>query len=317
MPPPTVTGAPTQSTPTLPWLPPSLPDHRAPTPARRRRGAVVAAAVAVALSVFATAQVVASLDPITTIDGAADGTTAAVRGTRTQVEPLPPPPSHGGCLTGSIAKVSSAVDAAQRWYVGTKNSSWKVTFYPTSGLRGPIAVVGDSLTLGSETSLMRNLIDAGYGPICVDGGVSRRMTVGATSNVSNAVTVIARIKASDPVWRVPELRWVLGIGTNDARMTNMSTYPTTIQAGLTAIGGGSYYPVWFINVRTRQLFNKPAEDLWNSTLLAPGITIIDWAAAVDPALTTYIGGDFIHLTPAGYDMRGALVRQALDLSPLR
>lgn len=269
----------------------------------------------VACSVLATAHVAASLDPITTIDGAADGSTAAVRGARTQVEPLPPPPSHGGCLTGSVARVSSAVDPAQRWYVGTISINWKVTFYPTSGLRGPVAIVGDSLTLGSENSLMRNLIDAGYGPICVDGGVSRRMTVGATSGVSNAVNVIARIKASDPVWRVPVVRWVLGIGTNDARMTNMSTYPTTIQAGRTAIGGGYYFPIWFINVRTRQLFNKPAEDLWNATLQVPGITIIDWAAAADPALDTYIGGDYIHLTPAGYTMRGALVRQVLDLSP--
>jgi len=275
-------------------------------------------AVAVALALFAgaaaSAQAGMPADPITSIDSAADGTTSAVRGGRVQVEPIPPPPSYSGCLTGSVAKVSAAVDPAQRWWVGTISSNWKSTFYPTAGQRGPVAVVGDSLTLGSENSLMRSLIDSGYGPICVDGGVARRMTVGGTSSVSNAVNVIARIKASDPVWRMPVVRWVLGIGTNDARMTNMSTYPTTIQAGLSAIGGGNF-PVWFVNVRTRQLYNKPAEDRWNSNLHVAGVLIIDWAAAVEATPEVYISsGDYIHLTPAGYAMRGVLVRQVLDAS---
>ena len=229
-----------------------------------------------------------------------------------QLLPLPPPPAYGGCLTGSVAKVATWVDSAQRWSVGTMSTNWKVVFHAEVGVRGPVAVVGDSLTLGAENATMRELLAAGYGPICIDGGVARRMTVGGTSSVSNAVNVIARIKASDPWWAKPDVRWVLAIGTNDARMTNMPSYPTTIQEGIAAVGV-SNFPIFWIDVRTRVLYNLPADDLWNANLHRPGVSVIGWAAAVDLSPATYINStDYIHLLSAGNALRGQLIRLALD-----
>lgn len=229
-----------------------------------------------------------------------------------QVNPLPPPPVYGGCLTGTVAKVSASVDPQQRWWVGTVSSNWKVVRHDQVGPRGPVVVVGDSLTLGAETNMMRELLAGGYGPICIDGGVARRMTVGATSAVSNGVLVIDRIRKSDPVWRMPVVRWVLAIGTNDARMTNLSSYPTTIAAGKAAVGA-SNYPLLWVDVRTRVDYNRPAEDKWNRDLVAAGVRVVGWAPAVDESPATYINDtDKIHLLPAGNVLRGHLVRVALD-----
>ncbi len=194
------------------------------------------------------------------------------------------------------------------------NVNWQVAFHSEVGPRGPVVVVGDSLTLGAENATMRELLAGGYGPICIDGGVSRRMTVGGTSSVSNAVNVIARIKASDPWWAKPDVRWVLAIGTNDVRQLDQSAaYSSTIQVGITAVGT-SNFPICWVDVRTRREGWAPFETQWNTAMHIPGVTVIGWAAAVAATPETYMYGypDWVHLLSAGNVLRGHLIRLALD-----
>jgi hypothetical protein len=275
-----------------------------------RRTLLVAAAAMLSCTVVVE---VALADPIASIDGAAGASVVAVRGPSTQVEQPAPPPDHNGCLKGTGTKVSAAVDPAQRWYIDIQDTTWrywKISFYPRPGVRGAVAVVGDSLTVASTEETMRDLIDAGYGPICIDAQVARRVSV-YTSALPSGVQEIARIKSSDAVWRLSTVRWVIALGTNDTR-ADISNYSATIQKGRDAVGSVTV-PIYWIDVRTR--LGAPYttyENAWNDRLPGPNIVVIGWAAAVAASPTTYINNtDLIHLTPAGEVLRGQITRAAL------
>jgi hypothetical protein len=275
-----------------------------------RRALLAFATVAVLTGAVAHAAASGTPD---SVDGAAGATAVAVRGQRTQVETQPSTPSSGGCLIGTGAKVSASIDPAQRWYVDVVSSQWyywKVSYYPQSGARGAVAVVGDSLTVASSEETMRGLIDAGFGPVCIDGQVSRRVSV-YTSNIPSGVQEVARIKSSAQLWGSSNVRWVLALGTNDDR-ADTSAYAATIQKGRNAVGTVTV-PMYWIDIRTR--LGDPYtnyENQWNARLPGPNTVIIGWAAAVAPSPSRYINGDdMIHLTAAGEVLRGDTTVAAL------
>ena len=277
----------------------------------RRRALFALATVAVIGGAVAHA---AASGTASKVDGAADPSSLAVRGERTQVETPLAAPDHGGCLSGTGTKVAASIDPAQRWYVDVVSSEWyywKVSFYPRPGLRGAVALVGDSLTVAASEETMRGLIDAGFGPVCIDGQVARRTSV-ATNEIPSGVQEVARIKSSDPVWRLSTVRWVLALGTNDARGT-ISTYAATIQKGRNAVGTVTV-PMYWIDVRTRLGEpNTNYENQWNARLPGPNTVIIGWAAAVAPSASLYINSvDMIHLTAAGEVLRGNLTAATLS-----
>lgn len=276
--------------------------------------AIVLATLAVATSASA------EIPWITSADGPADATAPAERGARVQVEPIPPPPIAAGCTTGTVSRVAATTDPAQRWLVGTVSTNWKVALYTGSGPRGTVAVIGDSLTLAAQEETMRYLINAGFGPICIDGGVARRVGPTTNSPVSSGVEVIGRIRASDPVWSDPSVHWVLAFGTNDVG-SSTSTYAAAIQRGIAAVGVTSY-PIRWVDVRTRRNEDtrNPArpdwrflENTWNAKLVAAGLRIIGWSAATATTPSRYIIAlpDYVHLTTTGEVLRGDLIGQSL------
>lgn len=276
-----------------------------------RRALLALATVAVLAGAVAQA---AASGTTASIDRAAGATAVAVRGERTQVEPPPSSPDSGGCLSGTGTKVAASIDPAQRWYVDVVSSQWyywKVSFYPRTGARGAVVVVGDSLTVAASEETMRGLIDAGFGPVCIDGQVSRRVSV-YTSNIPSGVQEVARIKSSDQVWRSSTVRWVLALGTNDDR-ADTSAYAATIQKGRNAVGAVTV-PMYWIDIRTR--LGDPStnyENQWNARLPGPNTVVIGWAAAVAPSPARYINGDdMIHLTAAGEVLRGNITAAALS-----
>ena len=263
----------------------------------------------------------AAVGVIDSVNDGAQATASAARGARTQLTPIPTPPMYGGCLVGTVARVSASIDPQQRWWVGKVSDNWKASFRAEAGVLGPVVVVGDSLTLASAEETMRRLVTDGFGPICIDGGVGRRVGPVTGSKVSSGVEVIARIKASDPVWQMALVRWVLAFGTNDVSQ-GISTYPATIQRGIAAVGVSSY-PIYWVDVRTRRdkidygTATPPnwrlMETTWNTRLVEAGVTIVPWAATVAPSTSTYIISlpDYVHLTLAGEDLRGLLIHQTL------
>lgn len=248
------------------------------------------------------------------IGDGADATVVAERGSMVQVEPMPGPATHGGCLLGSVAPVAASIDPAQRWSIGVVSINWKTALYPLSGVRGPVVVVGDSLTHGSVNTTMRDLVDAGFGPVCIDAAVSRRVVVGTATLVSG-VDTITRIKTSDPAWALPVVRWVLALGTNDVRPypATLATFSTTIAYGRNAVGP-TVVPMYWVDVRTRR--GEPYttyENEWNNRLAAAGTIVIGFAAWADALADpgSVFAGDLIHLTTASYPLRGHLVADAI------
>lgn len=234
--------------------------------------------------------------------------TVATNSARTNTRP--PDPAIGGCLTGLAER-----DTTGRWLQQTVNKWGKIGYYAGFGEKGPLVIVGDSLTWQSIIPAMNTLIDRGYGPICLDGVISRWSTTGSMS-IPPATAAISRIKSSHGFWRSDSVRWVIAMGTNDvaATTTSASAARARIDAVVAAIGS-SYHQIGWINVRTRRGSPwPPREDTFNRQIaLTPNVYPIDWSSLVAPSPPTYVwNSDLIHLTVVGQQARSDLTANQLD-----
>ena len=69
----------------------------------------------------------------------------------------------------------------------------RVVSVPEVGHRGAVAVVGDSLTYQSARGLAVELAGDGWGPICIDGTISRTVEYG-NSSVPDGLDAVRRIR---------------------------------------------------------------------------------------------------------------------------
>jgi hypothetical protein len=221
----------------------------------------------------------------------------------------PATPAVGGCLSGPADR-----DKTGRWLQQTVNKWGKVGYYAGIGEQGPLVIVGDSLTWQSIIPAMNTFIDAGYGPICLDGVISRNSLSGSAS-ITSAKSAIDRIKGSHPFWRSQSVRWVIALGTNDIASTGTNVGPIRQRIdGLVAAVGSTYFEVGWVNLRTRRGDEWPGrENVFNEQIAAtPGLYVIDWATLVAPSPPTYIWqADLIHLTVFGQQARSDLTVAAL------
>lgn len=217
-------------------------------------------------------------------------------------------PNGTGCLPG-VGKL----DPTKRWYRqdNTSASTSSIGFYPNSGPRGALAVMGDSLTWQTMSGTMNRLIDAGFGPICADGAVFRATTV-AVAGVNSGVNATNRLKTV-AFWTAPTVRWVVGIGTNDVGAAGTTAAQRSRIDGMMSAIGVTTRPVLWINVRTRRGDYQAAESRFNAALVAtPNLRVIDWSAMVAPSPATYITSyDMVHLTATGIAQRPVLVANTL------
>ena len=213
-------------------------------------------------------------------------------------------PNGAGCLPG-VGKL----DPTKRWYRqdNTSASTSSIGYYPLAGPRGAVAVVGDSLTWQTMSGTMNRLIDAGFGPICVDGAVFRATTV-VVSKVNSGVNAIGRLKGI-AFWAAPTVRWVVSIGTNDVGTAGATAAQRVRIDGVMAAIGVTTRTVLWMNVRTRRGTYQAAETRFNNALVAtPNLQVIDWSAVVAPNPAAYItGSDLVHLTAYGITTRPTLL----------
>lgn len=227
---------------------------------------------------------------------------------RTNVKP--PDPAVGGCLSGPAER-----DKTGRWLQQTVNKWGKVGYYAGFGEKGPLVVVGDSLTWQSIIPAMNTLIDRGYGPICLDGVISRWSLTGSAS-IPSAESAINRVRASHVFWQSQSVRWVIAMGTNDVAATGTSAAAARTRIdGLVAAVNSDYHLIGWINLRTRR--GQPwtaREDVFNQQIAeTPGVYGIDWAALVQPDPPMYVwNADLIHLTIIGQQARSDLMANLLD-----
>lgn len=239
----------------------------------------------------------------------------AVRGEPYQAEPLPPPPRYLGCLPPGLATTTSGVDTRQ-WVAGWIFGKRRVALYAPAGERGPVALIGDSNTLLSLDLTMESLISAGFGPICIDAAYGRTVTLGTGSSpVRSGEEVIAFVRASDPVWGHPAVRWVVALGTNDVLYVAGSriTAFATRQFASVEMAAGSPPLLWWVDLRTTRAGTVGHEARWNALLGELGRGRVEWAAltAADP--NRYVADDdHVHVTPEGAALRAQLVVAALS-----
>lgn len=239
----------------------------------------------------------------------------ADRGTMLQIDDPPPPASYSGCLIDEGERVAASFDPARRYRVEQRLDSWRILFYDKPGRRGPVVIVGDSLTDGSAHQTMRALIDAGFGPICIDGAWSRRVLVADAKGAG--IDVVERIRSSEQVWASARVRWVIALGTNDVDKgaSGISAFPWLIGALRSSLGALTV-PAFWVEVRTLRhgpVEYPEVEDAWNAAIPPGGFEAVDWAGFVDSAADPrlFIAGDDVHLTSAGADARATLIVAAL------
>lgn len=290
---------------------------------RRRVVTVMVAAVA-ACAALASTVAATPIVRLTTLDRAAEiepppsSVAGADRRERSQVEAQPPAPTYGGCLQSGYATttVGTAPNTWKRISKPETTYPWLIGFRSTAGPRGAIVVVGDSLTVYSFNTTMNELIALGYGPICMDASVGRMASPKPSgSRSTSGAGVVERIKASDAVWRLDNTTWVLALGTNDVAYGSSSTmteYATAHIADVRTAIGVLRVPQYWVNVRTLRPTTQSKEDTWNSLLAAPGVTVIDWSAAVSRVPGVDINAtDLVHLTTAGNAVRVPLLINSL------
>lgn len=233
------------------------------------------------------------------------GTPTAVAATGDQ-NPVPVPDQSGagtagGCLLSPVAINSSGL------YVNSiaadAQHTQVVVLSMTAGWRGPVVLVGDSITRQSAQETAIVLRQRGYGPICVDGLVSRSIAYSTYAD-PDGVDTAARIRSSDPVWASPSTRWAVALGTNDIAFSGSSAVAAAgFQQQMMAAIGPVTQPVPWVNVGTLLGGSRPAsEAAWNGAL--SGRPVIDWKAQLQPS---WILSDKVHLTAAGIAARAQIV----------
>ncbi|MEQ1698579.1 MAG: peptidoglycan-binding protein [Ilumatobacteraceae bacterium] len=205
--------------------------------------------------------------------------------------PPPPPALPAGCL-----QYPTTPDAAGVFTINP-GTYQRVAATSEVGPKGPIIVIGDSLTWQTATETAAMLRSTGFGPVCVSGTISATVQWG-TAAIPDGLDSIARIRASAPVWSGPTPRVVVALGTNDSGFvtTSASAALADIRTMLTAIGPTSK-PVAWMSVRSKRAAPWPArENNWNAQLAVAGVEVMPWAGEFQPA---WIQGDKVHCNAAG------------------
>ena len=209
---------------------------------------------------------------------------------------LPQPSGPIGCLQWVPVPTGDGV------YHIAPGSNQQVAHIFEAGPKGPIVVVGDSLTAGSIVQTTRALRANGWGPICVDGTTSRTVMFG-TSTVPDGLDAAYRIRASDPMWNEPGVNCVVALGTNDVGFSagNLARSDQYVAEMRAAIGPN---PISWMNVRTGRAGWQYYEAMFNQSIVASGVEVIDWYSNMD---ASWLAGDRVHLTTAGYQGRADLL----------
>ncbi|MDH4171060.1 MAG: hypothetical protein OEW42_15855 [Acidimicrobiia bacterium] len=208
-----------------------------------------------------------------------------------------PPPGTFGCLPGGVNGVYLA--GFNGWAADTRSRP-----------RGPVVIVGDSLTFSQAAPVADRLARIGFGPICVDGVLSRSVRR-APAGYNTGVQGVARVRAAHPIWS-SDATWIVSLGTNDSRFHTVLTPDaarTEAVAALDAIGP-SASDRWWINVRTTQPQWQTNEHVWNAALSTVGdLGIIDWAGLSAGRPEWFFDG--IHLTDEGNRRRLDLIEATI------
>jgi hypothetical protein len=210
----------------------------------------------------------------------------------------PTPPTATGCLQYLATPDPTGM------YLVSPNYYQRVAAVLEHGPRGPIIVIGDSLTWLSATHTAEVLRSAGWGPVCVSGTIGATVQFG-TAEIPDGLDAIARIRSSAAIWQGPEVKVVVALGTNDSGFAkaSLADAKSYVDAMVAAIGPTTQ-PIGWMTVRTKRLAPWPTrEDLFNQAIAEAGLQLLPWAATFQD---TWVHSDLVHLTEEGKAARAAL-----------
>ncbi len=171
---------------------------------------------------------------------------------------------------------------------------------------GRIAVVGDSLTQGTERFQPDACSAVGWAETTIDAHVSRGVRTKVKSDPHNGLNAVDFLRETSGE---PDV-WVVALGTNDAGIFSKDKHADLIREMMDRIGSG--HSVMWVNIylpgtRTRQ-------EAWNSALNTVAaerpldMSVFDWASF---ALNQrWLAKDLIHCTGKGYEHRATAIAQA-------
>ncbi|HRY10030.1 MAG: hypothetical protein H6526_08320 [Actinobacteria bacterium] len=153
---------------------------------------------------------------------------------------------------------------------------------------GVLFVEGDSLTVGSSSAIKANLRSE-FRRITVDAQVGR-----------NTPTGVSRLRAG----RNASV-WVVALGTNDApSSTTMKRHVRTV------LRRAGDRPVLWVSVWRTPAYGKVNRMLTRLDRRSAQLSVLRWDLFIKdhPRLRA---GDGVHLTPAGYQVRGRMIADAV------
>jgi lysophospholipase L1-like esterase len=167
-----------------------------------------------------------------------------------------------------------------------------------------IAMVGDSITVGSEEALEAGFDSLGLDDAEINAESGRRLVSG--TRISSGLEAVEEITAAGPP---PDL-WVVALGTNDVGNYLPEDYPAVISELLAAIPPEA--PLVWVDTYLDDFADRAGQfnDALRTVLAARGnATVVDWAsiAAEDGVLT-----DGVHPSGFGVDEFTRRVVAAVD-----
>ena len=177
-------------------------------------------------------------------------------------------------------------------------------------VKGPIALVGDSILGMSSEQSLKALRDAGWGFITLNAKASRTIPVDSVHSPElSGILAIRHIRATgaDPV------TWVVELGTNDIGNTGNdgTAMSKLIDKMLGEIGPG--HRILWMNVRQGNELAASATfdaalDMIAST--RTDLTVGDWASIA--ATPGYLNSDHVHPSPVGQQAYADLLASAAE-----
>jgi lysophospholipase L1-like esterase len=161
----------------------------------------------------------------------------------------------------------------------------------TAGPPAPLSalfVEGDSLTVGSSNAIKAHL-SGDFRTITVDAEVGRSTPTG-----------IARLNAGQSA-----NVWVLALGTNDA------PDPKTMRRNVkTVLARAGDRPVLWVSVWRAPEYGRVNRMLSRLDRKFTQLSVLRWDKFIK-ANPQYLAADRVHLTPAGYEVRGKMIADAV------
>jgi lysophospholipase L1-like esterase len=175
-----------------------------------------------------------------------------------------------------------------------------------------VLMVGDSLTVGAQEYLRRDLASAGWGEIEIDAASGRSVRMGFYGSPESGLKAVDDLRGAT----ADSDNWIVALGTNDVAVYDPAQYRSILEEMLDKIGTG--HRVLWINVYLPNDAVRSA--LWNEALASyaaadpHGLLVADWASYASQH-REWLSADGIHYTDDGYQARSAwIAEQSLVLA---